>query len=120
MEMKQETQMTDHFKDCKPGDTVRVEIRDRFYPFSDRPEKAWVGTVPFNRDSPAIISVTVEPEPLAPLAIGEIVRMRPPTTSKHDEKWTILGIDDGHVWIKRISDGHRMLTWTSDLERVND
>lgn len=66
--------MTDHFKDCRPGDFVTVTMRGRFMRemgivgLEAAPnERMWLDM----SKHPAIISVTVEPRPLA---VGDRVR----------------------------------------------
>ena len=57
--------MTDHFKDCKPGDVVTVTLRGHVAFHDKHPGTVWVGEFIFDLDDSAIVSVTVEPRPLA-------------------------------------------------------
>lgn len=103
--------MTDHFKDCKPGDTVTVTIKGEITA-SVVTREIWVGKGVFIRDDPAIISVTVEPRPLE---VGDRVRF-----SKLGPVGTVRAVEDDVAWVKW-NNPTAFPEWAiSDLERVND
>jgi hypothetical protein len=58
--------MTDHFKDCRPGDVVTVTsaYTGKFSDVARHGYDVLVGRLHYKRDDPAIVSVTVEPRPL--------------------------------------------------------
>ena len=45
--------MTDHFANCRPGDTVTVTLRGHTAFHANHPHMAWVGGFAFDRDDPA-------------------------------------------------------------------
>lgn len=64
--------MTDHFRNCKPGDTVTVTLRGKYVPSPVEDVRVWIGNWLGSPNSDSIISVTVEPRALA---VGDRVRM---------------------------------------------